>query len=226
MIKAENKDNSRSVEHLIPNAVLTKKRKNDEGDFYACRKCNSRKSNIDYILGIITKCQVDDDELAASTLIKAVTKEDGASKRFINMARNVVEGSNEVYMDIPIKGEELVEYIHFIGKGQYFKKHRKAYNPDRFVMKILFANKQVTRSLQESYIESHKSNPFRDLEKNKFSEVIYDGECIIYSKNKGYMFVFHDYTTITVKILNKNRKNMMLTKKKTNEIISYFNKHT
>ena len=62
--------------------------------------------------------------------------------------------------------------------------------------------------------------------KNKFSEVINDGECIIYSKNKGYMFVLHDYTAITVKILNKNRKNMMLTKRKQNEIISDFNKHT
>ena len=55
MVKAENKENSRSVEHLIPNAALTRKRMNDEGDFYACRKCNSRKSHIDYVLGTIAK---------------------------------------------------------------------------------------------------------------------------------------------------------------------------
>ena len=93
-------------------------------------------------------------------------------------------------------------------------------------MKILFANKQVTSSLQGSYIEKHKSNPFRDLEKNKFSEVINNGECIIYSNNKGYMFVFHDYTAITVTILNKNRKNVLIAKSKINDIINDFNKHT
>jgi hypothetical protein len=57
LIKAENKDNSRSVEHLMPNAALTRRRKNDEGDFCACRRCNSRKSSIDYVLGVITKAQ-------------------------------------------------------------------------------------------------------------------------------------------------------------------------
>ncbi len=226
MIKAENKDNSKSVEHLIPNAALTVKRKNDEGDFYACRKCNSRKSNIDYILGVISKCQVDNSEMAANTLIKAITKEDGASNKFVKMVQSAKEGSREVHMTIPIGGEELVEYIQFLGKGQYFKKHRVAFNPDRFVMNIRVANKQVTKSLQESYIERHKSNPFRDLEKNKYSEVINGGECIIYSKNRGYMFVFHDYTAITVKILKKNRKNILITQGEINELISDFNERT
>lgn len=226
MVKAENQEDSKSVEHLIPNAALTRKRKNDEGDFYACRKCNSRKSNIDYVLGIISKCQVDDSELASNTLIKAVTKSDGASKKFIRMIQSVKELPGEVHMTMPIRGEDLVEYIGFLGKGQFFKKHRTVFNPRDFVFDISFANKQIIRHFQESYEAQHKSNPFRDLEQNGYSEVINGGECIIYSKNRGYMFVFHDYTVITIKILRKNKKNIALCAKKVEKLISDFNENT
>ena len=37
---------------MLHYAALTRRRKNNQGDFYACRKCNSRKNNIDYILGV------------------------------------------------------------------------------------------------------------------------------------------------------------------------------
>lgn len=225
LVKSENQKNSRSVEHLIPNAALTKKRKNDEGDFYACRKCNSRKSNIDYVLGVIAKTQVDDDDMAADTLIKAVTKDAGASKRFIKMVQGFKEESSEVHMTLPIRGEELVEYIEFLGKGQYFKKHKVPLNMGRFVMNIRFANKLFIRSFQESYVGQHNSNPFRDLENDKFSEIIGGGECIIYSKNKGYMFVLHDYTVVTVKVLKKNKKNTVLAQEKMEQLISDFNEY-
>lgn len=223
MVKAENQENSKSVEHLIPNAVLTRKRKNDEGDFYACRKCNSRKSNIDYVLGVISKCQADDNELASNTLIKAVTKSDGASKKFIRMVQCVKELSGEIHMTMPIGGEEIVEYIEFLGKGQFFKKNKAVFNPKAFVFDITFANKQVARHFQESYEMQHQSNPFRDLEQNGYSEVINGGECIIYSKNRRYMFLFHDYTVVTVKVLRKNKKNMTLCAKKVENLISDFN---
>ena len=50
MVVGENLDHSRSVEHMIPNTVLTQRRTRREGDFYACRGCNSEKSHIDYVL--------------------------------------------------------------------------------------------------------------------------------------------------------------------------------
>jgi len=134
LIKAENKPNSRSVEHLIPNAVLTRKRKNNEGDFYACRRCNTRKSNIDYVLGVVTTSQSIDNDLAANTLINAVTKDEKRSKRFIDMVLNAQEGSDVVTMEVPIRAEELIEYIHFLGKGQYFKSNTSVFNPERYVM--------------------------------------------------------------------------------------------
>ena len=150
LIKAENQDNSRSVEHLIPNAALTRKRKNDEGDFFACRKCNSRKSNIDYVLGIISKAQSSDDELAANTLINAVTKEDGRANRFIDMVLTAKEQIDGVHMEMPIKGHELIEYLHYLGKGQFFKARGTPYNPCNLVMEIQFVNKQVLAPLEEA----------------------------------------------------------------------------
>lgn len=32
--------------------------------------------------------------------------------------------------------------------------------------------------------------------KNRYSEVLSDGDCIIYSKNASFLFIFHDYTSI------------------------------
>ena len=226
MVKAENQENSRSVEHLIPNAALTRKRKNDEGDFYACRKCNSRKSHIDYVLGTVAKCQMDNSETAADSLIKAVKKDDVASKRFIKMIQSHREQVDGVHMTLPIKGEELVEYIEFLGKGQYFKKHKIPYNPNTQVFNIRFGNKAFIQSFQESYRDKHGTNCFRDLEQNERTEVINGGECLIYQKNKGYMFVFHDYTVITIKVLRKNRKNILRCNDKTEKLISDFNKYT
>jgi hypothetical protein len=226
LIKAENKDNSRSVEHLIPNVALTRKRNKGEGDFYACRKCNMRKSNIDNMLGVVAKCQTIDNDIASKTLIKAVTKGDGASKRFKDMVRTAERNVDEVHMRIPIKGPELVEYIHFLGKGQYFKDNLVPFDPDKLEMEILFANKQVTGSLISSYKEKHGSDPFRDLEKNSFSKIINNGECIIYSKENEYMFSFHDYTVITVKILNKSRKNKKIAYLSRRQIVKDFKKYS
>jgi hypothetical protein len=226
LIQAQNSDNSRSVEHLIPNAALTIKRKKDEGDFYACRKCNARKSHIDYILGVVAKAQMDCDEKAADTLINAVTKNDGASKRFINMVQGVKKQNGNALMTIPIKGSELLEYIFFLGKGQYFKENLVPFDPQKYVMKILFANKQVINHLKNSYFHRHNSDPMRDLEKNEHSEIINNGECIIYSQNNGYMFTFHDYTVITIEILSKSRKNYKIAQNSKTQILKDFSKST
>lgn len=206
--KSENKDNSRSVEHLIPNTALTNKRKKGEGDFYACRKCNTRKSNIDYVLGVIAKAQSSNSEVAANALISAVTKEDGRSKRFIDMVLTAKELDSEVHMEIPIKGEELIEYLHFLGKGQFFKVTGAIYDPKKYVMVVKFVNKQVLSSLEASYRQRHGSSPFSDLTQNSRSEVINDGECIIWSKNRSFLFIFHNYAAVIVNVLRKNRKNL------------------
>ena len=170
---------------------------------------------------------MDESEEAANSLVKAVTKNDGASKRFISMIQGYKEQADgSVHMALPFKGEELVEYIDFLGKGQYFKKKKVPFNPGTHIFNIRFANKLFIQSFQDSYKDSHGTNCFRDLEKNNYSEIINGGECIIYSKNRGYMFVFHDYTVITIKVMRKNKKNIFLCSEKTEELINDFNEHT
>lgn len=222
LIKAENKDNSRSVEHLIPNAALTRKRKNDEGDFYACRRCNSRKSNIDYVLGVITKAQSFDNKLALNTVIDAITKKDGRAKRFIDMILTAKEGSGGVHMEMPIKGNELIEYLHYVGKGQFFKVRRVPYNPNNYVMDIQFVNKQILAAIESSYVDQHGSNPFKDLKQNPRSEVINDGECIIWSKNNRFIFIFHDYVAAIVEVLRRSKKNVAKAAKSESQILEDF----
>jgi hypothetical protein len=207
LIKAENQPNSRSVEHLVPNTVLRTKRKNDEGDFFACRRCNSRKSHIDYVLGVVVKSQSRDPEFAAAALTRAIDKEGGSSERFVQMIAQAKPGIDEVLMDIPISGNELLEYVHFLGKGQYFRKRRRIFDASSQVMLVLFASKQVHASIESSYELEHGTNPFRDLELNAGAEVLSQGDCIIWSKNDSYLFVFHDYTSIGIRIKRRNRKN-------------------
>lgn len=220
MIKAENLDNSRSVEHLVPNSVLREKRKNDQGDFYACRKCNSRKSHIDNLLAIISKSQSSDPDLAIETLTHAISQVGKSSNRFIEMIAHAKEGPFETTMNIPILGRELLEYIEFLGKGQYFKKNLHLYNSKKLVMLVEYINKPVLDALEYSYQKSHGTNPFRDLESNLYSEVI--GDCIIYSKNNKFLFIFHDVTSIIIKIKNRNPKNIIRSNIKNNYILKNF----
>ena len=221
MIKAENQDNSRSVEHLIPNTTLTIKRKNNEGDFYACRKCNGRKSNIDYVLGVVAKSQSTDSKMAANTLIKAVTKDEKRAQRFLDMLHTVREIPAGVEMKVPIGADELIEYIYFLGKGQYFKSTNRLFNPSKQVIEFDYINKPVLDYVEKNYSVEHSSNPFRDLEKNELTEVVNNGECLIWSRRNQYLFIFHDYTAIIIKILSKNRKNM----KKSKKSIDYIREH-
>lgn len=185
LIKAENLDNSRSVEHLIPNTALRLKRKNDQGDFYACRKCNSRKSHIDYLLAIISKSQSSDSDLAIETLARAISQDGKSSNRFIEMISYAEEGPFEATMKIPILGRELLEYIEFLGKGQYFKKNKCLYNNKKMVMLVI-------------------------------------GDCIIYSKNNKFLFIFYDYTSIIIKIKNRNHKNIIRSNIKNEYILENF----
>lgn len=222
MISAENQPNSRSVEHLIPNTVLTKPRTKRDGDFFACRRCNGRKGHIDYVLGVVAKSQSADTELAATALIDAISSEDGRSKRFIKMAAEAVETSNGVELNIPIFGDELLEYISFLGRGQYFRRHQRPFDQSRQVMVVQFVNKPVLSSLEADYGVAHGTNPFEDLRLNKYAETYSDGDCIIYSKNDRYLFLFHNYTAIIIQIKRRNRKHEEESRASAEELLRYF----
>jgi hypothetical protein len=219
---AVNQPDTRSVEHLIPNAVLTKPRTRRDGDFFACRQCNSRKGHIDYVLGVVAKAQSDNPELAANVLISAVNSNDGRSERFIQMAAEARPTPHGVEATVPIYGQELLEYISFLGRGQYFRKRGKPFDQDTQVMIVDYVNKLVMSTLSEDYVHAHGTNPFSDLLQNRYSESFGDGECIIYSKNDRYLFLFHSYTAIIIKIKRRSAKNVERSRASAEELLNHF----
>lgn len=109
MVKGENLPNSRSVEHLVPNIVLTTKRNNGDGDFYACRKCNSEKGTLDEIFGLMAKFQSNNTELAANALIRAFTKRKNVPQRYWDMYDSAEEKDGQVVAKMPVSGRELLD---------------------------------------------------------------------------------------------------------------------
>lgn len=223
LVIAENLPISRSVEHLIPNSALTRKRKNDEGDFYCCRECNSRKSNLDYVIGVVAKAQSKNTELAAETMIKAVTSDDHRSKRFADMvsaARKQING--DVHMNIPVDGAELWDYMMYFAKGLYFKEFRRPLSMSANAIVAEYVNKQVLSGFEQAYYQNHGSIPYGDLENNQRSEVVEPGECVIWSKNRKYMVILHHSAALILKVLKRNVKNSKREAKAREYIIEHF----
>lgn len=217
-----NTPNKSSVEHLIPNKLLTQKRTRNDGDFFACRKCNCRKSNIDYVLSVVAQIQSSNTDLAVSALVDALEKNDGRVNAFIQMLRSAEQHDGGLKMSIPINGPDLLEYIHFLGKGQFFRLHRIPFDPKQYVLDFQFINKPVMASVENSYCRNNESNPFVDVAMNPRSEVIGNGECIIWRKNDRYLFFFHNYIAIVIEVLKRNKKNIARVAKRERQLLDDF----
>ena len=222
MIKAENMPCSRSVEHLVPNTALTRKRNNGEGDFYACRKCNSEKGTLDEIFGLIARCQSNDSELASQALIRAFTKRNNVPKRLWEMYDSAVEVGENIEAKMPAYGQELIDYATFLGKGLYFLKHQRVFNEKKDVMHIRFYNKQVHSSFAQNYETQFMSNPIKDLESNSSSWVIAEDECVIWSKNRSHLVIFHHFISFGIQFKTLNHKTLQKKKDLENSILESF----
>ena len=223
LIDSENKFNSRSVEHLIPNTVLTVARTKRDEDFFACRRCNSAKSHIDYVLGVVAKSQSANAQVASTALLSAVNSNDGRAERFIQMAVDAVETSDGGAVAlIPIDGEELLQYMSYLGRGQYFRVRGRLFDQDAHVMIVNHINKEVLLAIEVDYGMAHGTNPFKDLQENKYAETYSNGDCIIFSKNDSYVFLFHSYTAIIIKIKRHNAKNVERSRKSAEDMLRNF----
>ncbi len=183
---------------MIPNALLTRPRNRGEGDFYACRQCNSAKSKIDYVLAVVAKAHSVDPDLATKALSGAVLRDDNASPRFRQMMQTAEHHADGVHVAIPIDGEELYDYLCFLGKGQHFKSTGTVFDSRNCVIEAEFVNKQVMEALERSYASSHRASPFSDLARNPNAESIGGGECLIWSRGHDHLFLFHHYTAAIV----------------------------
>ena len=223
MIQAENQPTSRSVEHMIPKAILTTPR---DGDFYACRKCNSAKSHIDYVLAVVAKAQSADSELAASALKGAILRTDNTSRRFVEMFETARPQEDGVHMSIPISGQDLYEYLCYLAKGQHFRSTGTMYGSYTQVIQVEFIGKQVLASLEQHYESGLNANPFIDLRSNPGTESIGGGECLIYSAGPEHLFLFHNYTGAIVRVLERTRRTVKAAREKRVALIKEFEHRT
>jgi hypothetical protein len=207
MVQAENLDHSRSVEHFIPNTLLSVPRSQRDGDFFACRKCNSTKSKIDYILAVVARVQSPNDEVATKTLLKAVTSSKKSSKKFIEMLRGARHRPDGVHMDTPIDGRDLLNYMMYLAKGQYFRETGSIFDEQSLIVQIEFVNKPVLSALKSNYKGQHWSDPILDLIKNPNSESFGKDECVIWTREHDYLFILHHYTAIIIRIRPRSRRN-------------------
>lgn len=206
-VKTENNARSRSVEHLIANACLSNKRNKGEGEFYACRECNSAKSKLDEIVGLFTKAQSDDQYFAYKSLEKTVLKNKSIPYRYeamIDSAQNLKEG---IRVNLPLTASELIEYADYLGKGMYFIMNGKVFNPSRFVMIIKFFTKEFHNQFKNFYHSNQGTNPIKDLEKNPKSIVIAENECNIWAEKMSYLITYHHYFSFSIKIKKRNKLN-------------------
>ena len=220
---AGNEPTSRTLEHLVPNTILTSPRTRRNADFFACKRCNSRKSHIDYILGVVAKAQSSNERLASDALLSAVNNDHGRAQRFIQMAAEAIETPDGGAVAIvPIVGEELLEYIGFLGRGQYFRKRGRPFNQDTQVMIVDYINKHVLSAIKVEYGQVHGTNPFQDLQENPYAETYSGGDCIIFGKNDNFMFLFHHYTAILIKVRRRSAKNVERSRSSAEELLKHF----
>ena len=208
----ENNPLGRSVEHMIPNAFLTRKRNKGEGDFYACRTCNIRKSDIDYVLGVISKSQSNDLDLVYQSFQKALD-DPTRSKPFNAMLSTAETHDDCVSMKIPISACKLSQYVDFLAKGQYFKMTRKFLSLNLYIVDFQIINKLVIDELKRMHYSQHGTNPLEAIQEQPATETIRKGESIIFSQDeKSFIFFLHGGIGFTVKIVKRSRKSE--TKKK------------
>ena len=125
-------------------------------------------------------------------------------------------------MTIPIFAQELLEYISFLGRGQYFRKRGRPFDERRQVMIVDFINKPVMASFEANYRLQHGTSPFSDLMQNLYAESFSGGECIIYSKNDRFLFLFHGYTAIAIEVKRRNAKNLERSRIRAERLCSHF----
>ena len=161
-------------------------------------------------------------KLASATFGNAASGNSITTGRFMDMIKSSRASSEGVEMTLPISGSELVEYTEFLGKGQYLKQTGIVFDPTAHVLEVDYITKHVFLAIDESYQQRFGSSPFRDLEKNPLSEVISNGQCIIWSRDNQYLFIFHDSTAITIKVLERNSENEKKAQKSVNLLLENF----
>lgn len=214
--KSKNNDDGRSVEHLIPQIAVSKRRTNAQGDFHVCRKCNTEKSKIDELFGLLSRINTPGDGGldAISKLAKMVGKKNKAVLSIIDSATKHPDGME---IKLPFKGEDIYKYGLFLTKGEYFKKHGKILSNNDKIVLVTWGGPQLIKKLISSYRETHGTNPFEDLKQNEHVENIFQ-ECFIIVDKNGteFSFIFNQSYLLITKVVDNTEDNK--TEKRINKL--------
>lgn len=206
--KSVNSDDGRSVEHLIPQIAVSKQRTNAKGDFHVCRKCNTEKSKIDELFGLISRINTrgNGGVEAISKLAKMYGKRNKAITRMIDSGRNHPDGME---LKLPFKGGDIYKYGVFLTKGEYFKKHLSLLDLNEKVVLVTWGSPSFVRELLSWYGSTHGRNPYDDLAKNNSVENVYE-ECFIVANSSGneFSFLFNREYMLITKVVDKNEENL------------------
>lgn len=214
--KSKNSGDGRSVEHLIPQSAVSKKRSNAQGDFYVCRKCNTEKSKIDALFGLLSRINTPGSGglEAAEKLARMAGK---GNKTLINMFNSHQKKAGGYEIQLPFKGKDIYNYGVFLTKGEYFKRHREILDLEKTIVFVKWAGPFFIDKLISRYKNNNGKNPFDDLVLNDNIENI-NKECfIVYGiENRGFVFFFgRSYGLITevVEYSEKNKKEKLENKR-------------
>jgi hypothetical protein len=222
--KSNNSDSGRSVEHMIPQCAVSIKRSNAKGDFHVCRKCNTQKSQIDDLFGILSRVNLSNEsgKEAGLKLAKMASK---GNKRVLAMMDNAKKKDEGVVIRLPFKGEDIYKYGVFLTKGEYFKQSGNILDTKKKVVLVQWGGLNLISELQKRYSGMHGNNPFDDLCLNESVENI-GQECFIVSEKEGFEFVFffnRAYALIT-KVVEYTADNLNLKRKNKLCLIACFSK--
>lgn len=222
--KSRNTDDGRSVEHLIPQIAVSIIRTKAKGDFHVCRGCNTEKSKIDELFGLISRINTPGNggEEAISKLAQMFGKR---NKAVLSMMESANEHPEGVEVKLPFKGGDIYKYGVFLTKGEYFKKHESILDLKKKIILVTWGGPNFVKELLLSYGAKHGTNPFEDLTLNKSVENI-NKECFIIVGESGneFSFIFNQTYLLLTKVVDYTEENKIEKRENKLCLISCFSK--
>ncbi|WP_244316533.1 hypothetical protein [Kosakonia arachidis] len=188
MNRIVNDPHSRTVEHMIPQVSVSIHRTNGEGDFHACKKCNSEKSRVDEILGVICRMVGDNTDGsfdAINNFHKALSRKDS---RFKQAFQSVSHSQRGTSITLPLTAKELYRYGTWLGKGVYFIQ-RGELLPENLIVWVELIGHEEVIFIKEQYRRQHGSDAFDDLSQNNRIKNVNKESFLITSDDARVMFV-------------------------------------
>ena len=205
--RIENHDNCRSVEHMIPQVSVSIKRTKGEGDFHACKKCNSTKGAIDDVLGITCRMVGDNKEGSIRAIRKFKEHCDKRDYRFVKAMRSVRYSSQGPCIDIPLSGKQIYQYGIWLAKGVYFINTGKLLL-NQYLIHVDIVRPSEVKGIKEIYKRQRGTEAFNDLSQNINIPNINGESFIIARADTMRMFIcLNRVIMFHLTLLEKNRVN-------------------